>query len=47
MRNIAEEALEIGEMLGLKVVANKGAAVKRITESLKNARISKSTHKTD
>jgi len=47
MRNIAEEALEIGEMLGLKVVANRGAAVKRITESLKNARISKSTHKTD
>ena len=47
MRNIAEEALEIGELLGLKVVANRGNTVKRITESLKNARVSKSTHKTN
>ena len=45
IRKIAEEALEIGELLGLKVVANRGNAVKRITESLKNARVSKCNRK--
>jgi len=41
IRNVAEEAPEIGELLGLKVVANRENAIKRITESLKNARVSK------
>ena len=45
IRNIAEEALEIGELLGLKVVSNRENAVKRITESLKNAKVSKCNRK--
>jgi len=45
MRKLAEESLEVGELLGLKVVANKENAIKRITQSLKNARVSKSIHK--
>ena len=46
MSKLAEESLEVGELLGIKVVANKENAIKRITQSLKNARVPKSSHKT-
>ena len=46
VRKLAEESIELGELLGLKVVANKEDAIKRITESLKKARVQKSTSKT-
>jgi len=46
VRKLAEESIELGELLGLKVVANKEDAIKRITESLKKARVPKSTSKT-
>jgi len=39
MRNVAIELLELGELLGLKVVANKENVIKRITQSLKSARV--------
>jgi len=45
VRKIAEESLEIGELLGVKVVANKENAIKRITESLKKARVSQARKK--
>ena len=45
MRKLAEDSLEVGELLGLKVVAHKENAIKRITQSLKNARVSQSIHK--
>jgi len=45
VRKLAEESIEIGELLGLKVVANKDIAIKRITDSLKKARIQKATNK--
>ena len=44
MRKVAVESLELGELLGLKVVANKENAIKRITQSLKSARVPKSNH---
>ena len=36
MRKIANEAIEIGEMLGLRIVSKKEIAVKRLTRSLKS-----------
>jgi len=45
VRKLAEESIEIGELLGLKVVVNKENAIKRITDSLKKARIQKATNK--
>jgi len=45
MLKLAEEALEVVEMLGVKVIANKENAVKRITQSLKSERISRPTCK--
>lgn len=47
MRNLAEESLKVGELLGVKVVANKENAIKRITQSLKNARVPKTIHRTN
>uniref|UniRef100_A0A7C8ZEU4 Uncharacterized protein n=1 Tax=Opuntia streptacantha TaxID=393608 RepID=A0A7C8ZEU4_OPUST len=47
MRKLAEESLQVGELLGLKVVAHKENAIKRITQSLKNARVSRSIHRND
>ena len=44
MRKLAEDALELGELLGLKVVAHKKNAIKRITQSLKTARVPQSKH---
>jgi len=41
IRKIAEEALHIGELLGVKVVQHKQGAVSRITETLKKSRVSK------
>jgi len=38
MVKIANEALEIGELLGIKVVSHRKNAVKRITSSLKHRR---------
>jgi len=43
MRKLAEESLKVGEMLGIKVIANKENAVKRITQTLKISRASRST----
>ena len=45
MRKLAEESLEVGELLGLKAIANKEIAVKRITQSLKSVRTSRSNCK--
>ena len=42
---IAKESLEVGELLGIKVIANKENALKRITKSLKSQRLTRSTHK--
>jgi len=36
---LANEALEIGEVLGIKVIGNKENALKRITCSLKSKRL--------
>ena len=41
LRKLAEESIEIGELLGVKVIANRENVVKRITQSLKSARTSK------
>jgi len=35
MRKLAEESLAIGEILGLKVIAGKKEATRRLTDSLK------------
>uniref|UniRef100_A0A7C9D2S7 Uncharacterized protein n=2 Tax=Opuntia streptacantha TaxID=393608 RepID=A0A7C9D2S7_OPUST len=35
MKQLAEEALKVGELLGVKVISHRANAVKRITESLK------------
>ena len=35
MRKLAEESLAIGEILGLKIIAGKKEAIRRITDSLK------------
>jgi len=35
MRKLAEESLAIGETLGLKIIAGKEEAIRRITDSLK------------
>ena len=40
LRKLAEESIEIGELLGVKVIANRENVVKRITQSLKSARTS-------
>ena len=42
---IAKESLEVGELLGIKVIANKENALKKITKSLKSQRLIRSTHK--
>ena len=39
MVKIANEALEIGEVLGIKVIGNRESALKRITCSLKNKQL--------
>jgi len=38
MRKLAEDSLQIGNILGLKVIANKENAIRRITGSLKEER---------
>ena len=38
MLKLANEALEIGEVLGLRVISKRKNALKRITSSLKNKR---------
>jgi len=38
MKQLAEEALKVGEMLGIKVISHRANAVKRITDSLKAKR---------
>ena len=38
MRKLAEESLQIGNILGLKVIANKENTIRRITDSLKEER---------
>ena len=38
MVKLAEEALEMGKLLGVEVITHKANAVKRITESLKSNR---------
>ena len=38
MTQLAEEALKVGELLGVKVISHRANAVKRITESLKTNR---------
>lgn len=43
MKKLAEEALRIGEILGVKVIAKKGNAIKRITDSLKEDKRKRST----
>ena len=35
MKKLAEEALVVGELLGVKVISHKAKAVKRITDSIK------------
>ena len=35
MKQLAEDALAMGELLGVKVISHKANAVKRITDSLK------------
>ena len=47
IRKIAEEALEMVELLGIKVIANKENAVKRITQSLKSERALRAIHKSN
>ena len=42
MKQLAEEALEVGEILGVKVISHKANAVKRITDSLKSHRVARS-----
>ena len=41
MLKVANDALDIGELLGLKVIGNKENALKRITCSLKTQKIRK------
>jgi len=41
MIKLAKESLELGRILGIKVIANEGNAMKRITESLKASRSKK------
>ena len=45
MQKLAEDSLQMGEMLGLKVIANRENAVKRITQSLKSERASRFNRK--
>ena len=42
MKLLAEEALEVGEILGVKVISHKANALKRITDSLKSNRVARS-----
>jgi len=35
MKQLAEEALKVGELLGVKVISHRANAVKRITDSIK------------
>ena len=42
MRKLAEESLAIGEILGMKIIARKKEAIRRITDSLKVERKRKS-----
>jgi len=42
MIKLAEEALAVGELLGVKVISHKANVVKRITDSLKSNRVTRS-----
>ena len=42
MIQLAEEALAVGELLGVKVTSHKDNAVKRITDTLKSSRVTRS-----
>ena len=42
MKQLAEEALKVGEVLGIKVISHRANAVKRITDSLKANRATSS-----
>ena len=42
MKQLAEEALKLGELLGVKVISHKANAVKGITDSLKSKRVTRS-----
>jgi len=42
MIQLAEEALAVGELLGVKVISHKENAVKRITDTLKSNRVTRS-----
>jgi len=39
---LARESIEIGNILGLKVISNEAKAIKRITESIKSNRLQRS-----
>jgi len=41
---LAKESLEIGKILGVKVIANEEAAIRRITSSLKEEKKKRSTY---
>ena len=42
MIQLAEEALAVGELLGVKVISQKENAIKRITGTLKSSRVTRS-----
>jgi len=42
MIQVAEEALAVGELLGVKVISQKENAIKRITDTLKSSRVTRS-----
>ena len=42
---LAKESIEVGKVLGIKVISNEENALKRITKSLKSQRSTRSTHK--
>jgi len=46
MAKLAWESLEIGELLGVKVIGKKDVALKRITSGLKKERKARATQKT-
>jgi len=42
MFKLAEDALKMGDLLGVKVIRHKANAVKRITDTLKTSRVTRS-----
>ena len=42
MFKLAEEALQMGDLLGVKVIGHRDNAVKRITDTLKSSRVTRS-----